>query len=104
MPTAKTEMTLIFCLRGIWRFQIVCIGRIRMKRSLKILRPAWVTSDAGRLIHIVSGDAARTGSQDAATGLQGKMRTTKPAKEYAATNPIAQYTTIQNTWLGNKRR
>ena len=82
----------------------MCIGRIRMKRSLKILRPAWVTSDAGRLIHIVSGDAARTGSQDAATGLQEKMKTRKPAKEYAATNPIALYITIRNTRLGIKQR
>jgi hypothetical protein len=39
---AKIELTVIFCLMGNWRFQMVYIGRIRMKRSEKMLRPAWV--------------------------------------------------------------
>jgi hypothetical protein len=101
---AKIELTVIFCLMGNWRFQMLYIGRIRIKISLKILRPAWAMSSAGRLIHVVSGEAARTGFQAAATGLQGKMRTRKPANEYAATNPIVLYTMIWVTRLGNKRR
>jgi hypothetical protein len=98
------ELTLIFCLMGNWRFQKVCIGRITMKRSLNMLRPAWAKSFAVWLIHFVSGEAARMGSQAAATGLQGKMRSRKPAMEYAATNPIMLYTAIWIARLGNKRR
>ena len=91
LPSTKMPHRTSFCLRGMWRFQMIGIGRTRITKSVKMLMLALAMYEADSSTQF--GTRAGSRSQNWSMGVHQKMPTRTVAISHM-TMTAMQYLTI----------